>query len=64
MHSAEKTALDEVVKRIIAAPALGGFLGIQVYKYKVNRQQDLLAYCFVEGLLFSPHPTLSLWRGL
>ncbi len=56
MHPAEKNALDDVVKKIIADPALGDLktgdlLGIQVYKYKFNSQQYLLAYCFVEDEL-------------
>jgi len=65
MHQAEKLALDKVVKKIIADPALGDMksgdlLGVQVYKYKFNRQQYLVAYCFIEGeliLTFLEHGT-------
>ena len=49
MHSTEKKALDKVVKEIISDPSIGemkigDLSGIQVYKYKLNSLQYLLAY--------------------
>lgn len=53
LHSSEKQALDVAVKEIIKDTAIGelkvgDLAGVQVYKYKHNNQQNLLAYSFVE----------------
>ena len=52
LHPDEKLTLDEAVKTIMVDPSLGkvktgDLAGIQVYKYKHNAQQYLLAYQFV-----------------
>ncbi len=65
MHGIEKKALDKVVKEIISDPSIGemkiGDLnGIQVYKYKLNTQQYLVAYQYIDDellLTFIEHGT-------
>lgn len=49
MHSLEKKALDQAVREIMSDPSIGeikkgDLAGIQVYKYKLNTQQYLVAY--------------------
>jgi len=56
MHKAEKEALDKAVKVIAANPKegemkSGDLAGVQVFKYKHNTQQYLLAYIYVEEKL-------------
>lgn len=56
LHPAEKKALDDAVKAVIANPAIGelkkgDLAGVRVYKYKHNTQQNLLAYRVVEDEL-------------
>lgn len=53
LHPAEKQSLDDAVKVIIEDPTIGelkvgDLAGVQVYKYKHNIQQNLLAYRFVK----------------
>ena len=65
MHITEKKALDKVVKEIISDPSIGemkigDLSGIQVYKYKLNTQQYLVAYQYVDDellLTFIEHGT-------
>ena len=65
MHATEKKALDKVVKEIISDPSIGDMKtgdlgGIQVYKYKLNTQQYLVAYQYVDEellLTFIEHGT-------
>ena len=65
MHSTEKKALDKVVKEIISNPSIGemkigDLSSIQVYKYKLNTQQYLVAYQYVDEellLTFIAHGT-------
>lgn len=65
MHATEKKALDKAVREIISDPSKGemktGDLGgIQVYKYKLNTQQYLVAYQYVDEellLTFIEHGT-------
>jgi len=56
MHKAEKEALDKAVKAIVANPEegemkSGDLAGVQLFKYKHNTQQYLLAYIYVEEKL-------------
>ncbi len=49
LHVEEKKALDQAVRSVIAAPASGEFnkgdlANVRVYKYRLNREQMLLAY--------------------
>jgi mRNA interferase RelE/StbE len=53
LKKAEKAALDEEVKRIIAKPEIGvekkgDLQGIRVHKYRFNRHEMLLAYSATE----------------
>ena len=65
MHSTEKKALDLVVKDIMSDPSIGemkmgDLAGVQVYKYKLNTQQYLIAYEYVDDellLTFIEHGT-------
>ena len=65
MHNTEKKALDKAVKEIISDPSIGemktgDLSGIQVYKYKLNTQQYLVAYEYVDDellLTFIEHGT-------
>jgi len=65
MHRSEKAALDSVIKRIMEDPSIGemkvgNLLGIQVYKYKHNVQQYLIAYEYINDellLTFIEHGT-------
>ena len=65
MHRTEKKALDKAVKEIISDPSIGAMKigdlsGIQVYKYKLNTQQYLLAYQYIDHellLTFIEHGT-------
>ena len=65
MHATEKKSLDKVVKEIISDPSIGDMKtgdlgGIQVYKYKLNTQQYLVAYQYVDEellLTFIEHGT-------
>ncbi|MEJ1373469.1 MAG: type II toxin-antitoxin system RelE/ParE family toxin [Candidatus Sedimenticola sp. (ex Thyasira tokunagai)] len=52
-HPEEKKSLDNAIKKIIGDPNIGemktgDLSGIQVYKYKYNSQQILVAYQFIE----------------
>ncbi len=56
MHSAEKQMLDSIINKIIADPSIGemkvgDLAGIQVFKYKLNAQQYLLAYEYIDDEL-------------
>lgn len=56
LHRDEKKALDIAVKAIMDDPSIGqmkigDLAGVQVYKYKHNSQQYLLAYRFIEEKL-------------
>lgn len=56
MHSLEKKALDQVVRQIMSDPTIGEMkrgelTGIQVYKYKLNTQQYLIAYKYIDDEL-------------
>ncbi|MDO9372197.1 MAG: type II toxin-antitoxin system RelE/ParE family toxin [Gammaproteobacteria bacterium] len=64
--SAEKEALDEAVRAIVANPGIGevkkgDLAGVQVYKYRVKTELILLAYRVAENedaiklLAFGPH---------
>jgi hypothetical protein len=69
MHSAEKKALDKVVKEIISAPSIGemkiGDLnGVQVYKYKLNTQQYLLAYQYIDHELLRNYSAAENYRNI
>lgn len=49
LHGKEKTAVDKAVKAIANDPAIGDekkgdLAGIFVYKFKINKQEVLLAY--------------------
>ena len=49
LHQLEKTTLDEAIKEIIAKPSIGvikigDLAGIQIYKYKHNANEYLIAY--------------------
>lgn len=49
LQTAEKSALDRAVKKIVNSPELGGLkkgdlAGVRVFKFKVKSQQYLLAY--------------------
>ena len=65
MHNTEKKALDKAIKEIIFDPSIGemktgDLSGIQVYKYKLNTQQYLVAYEYVDDellLTFIEHGT-------
>ncbi len=65
MHKDEKMALDEAVKTVISNPAIGeikigDLAGIQVFKYKFNALQYLLAYVYIDEellLTFIEHGT-------
>ena len=65
MHRDEKKALDEVVKTLIADPTIGemkigDLIGIQVFKYKFNALQYLVAYKYDDEellLTFIEHGT-------
>jgi len=51
LHPHEKTALDDAVKEIILDPfvgvmKIGDLAGIQVFKYKHNTNEYLIAYEF------------------
>lgn len=54
LHAADKLAIDKAVRAIADNPGIGeekkgDLAGIFVYKFKVNKQEVLLAY--------RPHPT-------
>ena len=54
MHKAEKTALDTVIKQIMANPTngklkVGDLAGVQIFKYKFKTQQYLVAYTYVDN---------------
>lgn len=56
MHSQEKKAFDQVVRQIMSDPTIGEMkrgelAGIQVYKYKLNTQQYLIAYKYIDDEL-------------
>ncbi|VAX05396.1 hypothetical protein MNBD_GAMMA26-1538 [hydrothermal vent metagenome] len=65
MHKDEKKALDEAVKIVMSDPAIGemkvgDLAGIQVFKYKFNVLQYLIAYEYVDEellLTFIEHGT-------
>ena len=65
MNRKEKEALDQAVSMIISEPSIGemktgDLSGIQVYKYKLNVQQYLVAYEYVNDellLTFIEHGT-------
>ena len=57
LHKQQIKNLDEAVKCIAGTPTIGimkigDLQGIQVYKFKSNNQQILLAYEVIESTLF------------
>jgi mRNA-degrading endonuclease RelE of RelBE toxin-antitoxin system len=53
LHKQQKQELDEAVRAIAANPAIGenkvgDLAGVNVYKFKMDRQLTLLAYAFSE----------------
>lgn len=53
LHSSEKEVVDDAIKEIIKDPGIGelkkgDLAGVSVYKFKVNKQEKLLAYVFDE----------------
>ena len=49
LHAKDKTAVDKAVKAVASDPAIGDekkgdLAGIFVYKFKINKQDILLAY--------------------
>ena len=65
MHSREKKALDNAIKKIISDPSIGDMktgdlAGIQVFKYKLGTQRYLVAYKYFDSellLTFIEHGT-------
>jgi len=65
MHRTEKEELDKVVKIIMSDPSIGemkaeDLAGVQVYNYKHNAQQYLIAYEYIDDelvLTFIDHGT-------
>jgi mRNA interferase RelE/StbE len=64
LKSKEKEEMDGAVRTIIAKPECGeakkgDLLGVRVYKFKLNKQQNLLSYEVKEKaiylLTFGPH---------
>ena len=57
LHKQQIKDLDKAVKCIVSTPAIGhmkvgDLQGIQVYKFKSNNQQILLAYEIIDSTLF------------
>lgn len=49
LHARDKKTLDDAVHKIASEPTLGeakkgDLLGVNVYKFKLNKQEALLAY--------------------
>jgi mRNA interferase RelE/StbE len=49
LHRSQKVNLDDAVKAVMGDPAIGemkvgDLAGVQVYKFRMNKQQCLLAY--------------------
>lgn len=49
LHDKDKKAVDDAVREILAKPAIGeakkgDLSGVSVYKFKINKQEILLAY--------------------
>jgi mRNA interferase RelE/StbE len=49
LHRSQKVDLDDAVKAVMGDPAIGemkvgDLAGVQVYKFRMNKQQCLLAY--------------------
>ena len=49
MHAKDKRTVDKVVTAVVENPAIGDeskgdLLGVSVYKFKLNKQETLLAY--------------------
>lgn len=49
LHARDKKTLDDAVRKIVSEPTLGeakkgDLLGVSVYKFKLNKQEVLLAY--------------------
>lgn len=49
LHDKDKKAVDDAVREILAKPTIGeakkgDLLGVSVYKFKINKQEILLAY--------------------
>lgn len=56
LHPNEKKELDKAIREIIADPSIGvmkvgDLSGTQVYKYKCNADEYLVAYEFIEDQL-------------
>ena len=54
LHKQQKRELDEAVRAVALAPAIGeskvgDLAGVRVHKFKMNRQLTLLAYEFLEA---------------
>lgn len=49
LHSKDKKSVDDAVREILANPTIGeakkgDLLGVSVYKFKLNKQEILMAY--------------------
>ena len=57
LHKQQNKKLDKAVKCILSTPTIGDMKigdlqGVQVYKFKSNNQQILLAYEVIDSTLF------------
>jgi mRNA interferase RelE/StbE len=57
LHKQQNKNLDKAVKCILSTPTIGdmkvgNLQGVQVYKFKSNNQQILLAYEVIDSTLF------------
>jgi len=53
LHKPEKNLLDDSIKKLIIQPELGDLKtgdlnGVRVYKFQMNSNRMLLAYCYQE----------------
>ena len=56
LHTKDKKTVDDAVREILAKPTIGeakkgDLLGVGVYKFKINKQEILLAYSVGSGEL-------------
>lgn len=56
----QKTELDMVIKAILERPTIGAqkigdLLGVRVHKFKMNRQQTLIAYVYNKNVITLLH---------
>lgn len=57
LHKQQIKDLDKAIKHILNVPTIGGMKagdlqGVQVYRFKSDKQQILLAYELVDSILF------------